>query len=135
MSFFYSQETTLGFITQSLFSPKRTDPLIDFSEFGTLLGRAARRRFSIQRSLSAAELQPKQWILSELITSKQYFSPRMELCTGRITVVRSELTSRLSAALTGTERESREPNLVRAQEHRTTHEIQHQMRINNLSPK
>lgn len=42
-------------------------------------------------------------------TSKQYFSPRMELWTGLMTVLESALRSRLPNALIGIETDSREP--------------------------
>lgn len=42
-------------------------------------------------------------------TSKQYFSPRMELWTGLMTVLESALRSRLPKALIGIETDSREP--------------------------
>jgi len=52
----------------------------------TLLGWAARLRSSIQRSRSAAEVQPKQWLFSELITwqrvsvSKSNVGDQVNLC-------------------------------------------------------
>ncbi len=44
------------------------DLTVSWGIFSTLFGWAARRKSSIQRSLSAAELHPKQWLFSELMT-------------------------------------------------------------------
>lgn len=44
-----------------------------------------------------------------ICTSKQYFSPRMELWTGLMTVLESALRSRLPKALMGIETDSRDP--------------------------
>lgn len=58
--------------------------------------------------------RPQAWWLSgrprePRPTSKQYFSPRMELWTGLTTVLESALRSRLPRALMGMETDSREP--------------------------